>query len=141
MKKVLIFCVLAIILIILIGNVSYGFKGKKAYEIENLTYDKEEIYKIILEKNIDYKNQELLYVLCDWFTYFDREDMFLTQDGEFVDYVTYEIYRVHLENMYKNDKRKILKRLLRYNNYPKEENSEKYDEYINEYKKTTGKDI
>ena len=43
--------------------------------------------------------------------------------------------------MYKNDKRKILKRLLRYNNYPKEENSEKYDEYINEYKKTTGKDI
>ncbi len=141
MKKIIILSVLTIILITLIGNVSYGLKGKKAYEVENLTYDKEEIYKIILEKNIDYKNQELVYVLCDWFTYFGREDMFLTQDGEFIDYVTYEIYRVHLENMYKSDKRKILKRLLKYNNYPKEENSEKYEEYINEYKKTTGKDI
>ena len=67
--------------------------------------------------------------------------MFLTQDGEYVDFVTYEIYRIHLENDYKNDNKKVLKQMLKFNNFPKQENSEKYDKYINEYKKTTGKDI
>lgn len=140
MKKVFGIILVLFLLIVVIGGVSYGIKSD-AVEDMNLAYEKEELYQIILEKRINYKDKRLINILSNWYEFFDMEDMFLTQDGEYIDFVTYEIYRVHLENRYKDDKEKIVKMLLKFGNYPKQENSEKYDEYINEYKKTTGKDI
>lgn len=138
MKKITLVIIIGL-LSLLIFNVSFGYEKEETYDVDN--YTKDELYRVILEKNINYKDNKMLEMITNWYSYFNKEEMFLTSDGEYVDYVTYEIYRVHLENFYKDDKKKIIKYLLKYGNFPKEENSEKYDEYINEYKKTTGKDI
>lgn len=138
MKKITLVIIIGL-LSLLIFNVSFGYEKEETYDVDN--YTKDELYRVILEKNINYKDEKMLEMITNWYSYFNKEEMFLTSDGEYVDYVTYEIYRVHLENFYKDDKKKIIKYLLKYGNFPKEENSEKYDEYINEYKKTTGKDI
>lgn len=138
MKKITLVIIIGL-LSLLIFNVSFGYEKEETYDVDN--YTKDELYKAILEKNINYKDEKMIEMITNWYSYFNKEEMFLTSDGEYVDYVTYEIYRVHLENFYKDDKKKIIKYLLKYGNFPKEENSEKYDEYINEYKKTTGKDI
>lgn len=140
MKKVFGIIVVLFLFIVVVSGVSYGVKSDAVENIV-LTYEKEELYQIVLDKRINYKDEKLINILSNWYGVFNREDMFLTQDGEYVDFVTYEIYRVHLENRYRDDKEKIVKMLLRFDNYPKQENSEKYDEYINEYKKITGKDI
>lgn len=138
MKKITLVIIIGL-LSLLIFNVSFGYEKEETYDVDN--YTKDELYRVILEKNINYKDNKMIEMITNWYSYFNKEEMFLTSDGEYVDYVTYEIYRVHLENFYKDDKKKIIKYLLKYGNFPKEENSEKYDEYINEYKKTTGKDI
>lgn len=127
--------------LLLVGNISYSRMNNNMDENLLNTYSKEELYQIIVDKRINYRDKDLVYILTHWYNYFDKEEMFLTQDGEYVDFVTYEIYRIHLENDYKNDNKKVLKQMLKFNNFPKQENSEKYDKYINEYKKTTGKDI
>lgn len=141
MKRIIIVVVVVLISLLLVGNVSYSRMNNNMDENLLNTYSKEELYQIIVDKRINYRDKDLVYILTHWYNYFDKEEMFLTQDGEYVDFVTYEIYRVHLENDYKNDNKKVLKQMLKFNNFPKQENSEKYDKYINEYKKTTGKDI
>lgn len=138
MKKWILLVVILIIGVFTISSFSYGSRVSSQEEIK---YDRESLYLIVIDKKVDFKNDKMLEVLSNWYSYFDKEEMFLTQDGEYIDYTTYEIYRVHLENIYKDDKKKITKYLLRYGNYPKQENSENYDTYINEYKRTTGKDI
>lgn len=140
MKRIII-VVVVLISLLLVGNISYSRMNNNMDENLLNTYSKEELYQIIVDKRINYRDKDLVYILTHWYNYFDKEEMFLTQDGEYVDFVTYEIYRVHLENDYKNDNKKVLKQMLKFNNFPKQENSEKYDKYINEYKKTTGKDI
>ncbi len=141
MKRIIIVVVVVLISLLLVGNISYSRMNNNIDENLLNTYSKEELYQIIVDKRINYRDKDLVYILTHWYNYFDKEEMFLTQDGEYVDFVTYEIYRVHLENDYKNDNKKVLKQMLKFNNFPKQENSEKYDKYINEYKKTTGKDI
>lgn len=141
MKRIIIVVVVVLISLLLVGNISYSRTNNNIDENLLNTYSKEELYQIIVDKRINYRDKDLVYILTHWYNYFDKEEMFLTQDGEYVDFVTYEIYRVHLENDYKNDNKKVLKQMLKFNNFPKQENSEKYDKYINEYKKTTGKDI
>ncbi len=140
MKRIII-VVMVLIGLLLVGNISYSRMNNNMDENLLNTYSKEELYQIIVDKRINYRDKDLVYILTHWYNYFDKEEMFLTQDGEYVDFVTYEIYRIHLENDYKNDNKKVLKQMLKFNNFPKQENSEKYDKYINEYKKTTGKDI
>lgn len=140
MKRIII-VVVVLISLLLVGNISYSRMNNNMDENLLNTYSKEELYQIIVDKRINYRDKDLVYILTHWYNYFDKEEMFLTQDGEYVDFVTYEIYRIHLENDYKNDNKKVLKQMLKFNNFPKQENSEKYDKYINEYKKTTGKDI
>lgn len=141
MKRIIIVVVVVLISLLLVGNISYSRMNNNIDENLLNTYSKEELYQIIVDKRINYRDKDLVYILTHWYNYFDKEEMFLTQDGEYVDFVTYEIYRIHLENDYKNDNKKVLKQMLKFNNFPKQENSEKYDKYINEYKKTTGKDI
>ncbi len=141
MKRIIIVVVVVLIGLLLVGNISYSRMNNNMDENLLNTYSKEELYQIIVDKRINYRDKDLVYILTHWYNYFDKEEMFLTQDGEYVDFVTYEIYRIHLENDYKNDNKKVLKQMLKFNNFPKQENSEKYDKYINEYKKTTGKDI
>lgn len=141
MKRIIIVVVVVLISLLLVGNISYSRMNNNMDENLLNTYSKEELYQIIVDKRINYRDKDLVYILTHWYNYFDKEEMFLTQDGEYVDFVTYEIYRIHLENDYKNDNKKVLKQMLKFNNFPKQENSEKYDKYINEYKKTTGKDI
>lgn len=141
MKRIIIVVVVVLIGLLLVGNISYSRMNNNIDENLLNTYSKEELYQIIVDKRINYRDKDLVYILTHWYNYFDKEEMFLTQDGEYVDFVTYEIYRIHLENDYKNDNKKVLKQMLKFNNFPKQENSEKYDKYINEYKKTTGKDI
>ncbi len=141
MKKKIFVGILIAGFLLFLGNISYGYRDKFDKDVKNTSYTKEDLYQIVSNKRVDYKNQEVVYILCNWYKYFDKEELFMTQEEEYVDYVTYEIYRVHLENMYDNEKKKILKKLLRYGNFPRQEDSEKYDKYIIEYKKTTGKDI
>ncbi len=142
MKKVIIIVGIIVCCLTVIGSFSYGLVGYNNQDIyESNNYTKEELYQMIIDKNINYNDKKLLNILSNWYSYYDKEEMFLTMDGEYVDFVTYEIYRVHLENIYKDNKKKILKNLLKFGNFPKQENSEKYDKYINEYKRTTGKDI
>lgn len=129
--------------IINIRPVSYSLlvSEEKERVIIPLHYTKDELYEMILNKQIDYKNKDIVEILTNWYDYFRIEDMFLTEDGEYVDYTTYQIYRVHLENQYKVNKDKILKTLLKHTNYPKQEDSELYEKYINEYIDTTGEAI
>ena len=137
MKRIIIVVVVVLIGLLLVGNISYSRMNNNIDENLLNTYSKEELYQIIVDKRINYRDKDLVYILTHWYNYFDKEEMFLTQDGEYVDFVTYEIYRIHLENDYKNDNKKVLKQMLKFNNFPKQENSEKYDKYINEYMKTT----
>ncbi len=123
--------------ILVSNNISNSIKS----DTLNDDFTKNEIYNLIIDKKINLNDQKQLDIITNWYSYFDIEDMFLTKDGEYIDYTTYEIYRVHLNNQYKENNRKIANKLLKSSNYPKEENHQTYEDYINEYIKTTGKEI
>ncbi len=125
-----------------IKPISYSLLLKEEKRIKvNLEYSKEDLYQMIASKKLNYKDKEIIEILTNWYDYFQIEDMFFTEEGEYVDYTTYQIYRVHLENQYPSNRVKILRKLLRYSNYPKQEDSALYDKYIEEYKDTTGNAI
>lgn len=147
MKKNKIISISVVSLLIIISlfnmNLSYSKETHSNNQININMNDlkKEYFYNIIKENKIDYNNQDLTNILLNWYDYFNIEDMFLTSDGEYIDYTTYQIYNIHLKNTYNDDEKKILKKLLKYTNFPKQENSALYDKYIEEYINTTGKEI
>lgn len=137
-RKILIIGTSILFISILVSNnISNSIKS----DTLNDDFTKNEIYNLIIDKKINLNDQKQLDIITNWYSYFDIEDMFLTKDGEYIDYTTYEIYRVHLNNKYKENNRKIANKLLKSSNYPKEENRQTYEDYINEYIKTTGKEI
>lgn len=144
MKKERIFILSMFVFVVLFSlismEVAYG-NIESDFEIVEDKLNKEEIYKLIIDNEVDFRNENLVRVLGNWYDYFEVEDMFLTKDGEYVDYTTYQITRMHFKNLYRDNERKVAKKLLSYGNFPKEYMTEKYEEYIYEYIDTVGREI
>lgn len=136
-KKIFSFVVISYFIILLLLSLNFSYGG----EMEDEMINKEYLYDVISSKKVNYQNKMVLEKINNWYEYFNIEEMFLTQDGEYVDYTTYQITRNHLKNKYKDNEKKIAKNLLKYSSYPKEDNIILYEKYIEEYKKTTGEDI